>query len=33
MNLEKRSWVSKIVPIKEINRKRLEVLLIGLMKS
>lgn len=27
MNLERRSWVSKIVPIKEINRKRLEVLL------
>lgn len=27
MNLERSSWVSKIVPIKEINRKRLEVLL------
>lgn len=27
MNLERRLWVSKIVPIKEINRKRLEVLL------
>ena len=27
MNLERRSWVSKIIPIKEINRKRLEVLL------
>lgn len=27
MNLERRSWVSKIVPIKEIGRKRLEVLL------
>lgn len=27
MNLERRSWVSKIVPINEINRKRLEVLL------